>query len=142
MAVATEPLVVLRLDSVSVRGQDVDILRNVSWSIARGEHWALLGANGSGKTSLLHTLCAYLFPSEGTVDVLGHRFGQHDWRELRKCIGIVSSSLHARIHGSEEALYTVLSGKLAMLGHWGRADERDLDRAREWLAVVEASHLA
>src|SRR5215475_11983100 len=114
-----EAVPVLRIDSVSVRGDGVDILRDVSWTISRGEHWTLLGANGSGKTSLLNTLCAYLFPSEGTVDVLGHRFGRYDWRELRKRIGIVSSSLHARIHGSEAAVHTVLSGKAAVLGHWG-----------------------
>lgn len=133
---------VLRLDSVSVRGQDVDVLRNVSWSIARGEHWALLGANGSGKTSLLNTLAAYLHPSEGTVDVLGHRFGRYDWRELRKRIGIVSSSLHARIHGSEAAVLTVLSGKAAVLGHWGDEGESDRARALQLLAAVEAAHVA
>jgi iron complex transport system ATP-binding protein len=136
-----EAVPILRLDSVSVRGQGVDILRRVSWTIARGEQWALLGANGSGKTSLLNTLCAYLFPSEGTVDVLGHRFGRYDWRELRKRIGIVSSSLHARIHGSEESLRTVLSGKEAMLGHWGEEADSVRARAQGLLSLVEASHL-
>jgi iron complex transport system ATP-binding protein len=142
MTLATESPPVLRLDSVSVRGQDVDVLRDVSWSIARGEHWALLGANGSGKTTLLNTLTAYVHPTRGTVDVLGHRFGRYDWRELRKRIGIVSSSLHARIHGSEDALRTVLSGKAAMLGHWGEETEPELLRARELLGVVEVSHVA
>jgi iron complex transport system ATP-binding protein len=142
MASVSEPVPVLRLDSVSVRGTDVDILRAVSWTIARGEHWALLGANGSGKTSLLNTLCAYLHPTDGTVEVLGHRFGRYDWRELRKRIGIVSSSLHARVHGSEDAVKTVLSGKAAVLGHWGPTDDADLARAGELLATVEASHVA
>jgi iron complex transport system ATP-binding protein len=142
MPLDPEPVPVLHLESVSVRGQDVDILRDVSWTIARGEQWALLGANGSGKTSLLATLCAYLFPSEGTVEVLGHRFGRYDWRELRKRIGIVSSSLYARIQGFEAAVHTVLSGKSAMLGHWGHADESDLARAGEWLAAVEVAHVA
>jgi iron complex transport system ATP-binding protein len=142
MAADPEDIPVLCLDSVSVRGDGVDILHDVSWTIGRGEHWALLGANGSGKTSLLNTLCAYLFPSQGTVDVLGHRFGRYDWRALRKCIGIVSSSLHARIHGSEVSVRTVLSGKKAMLGHWGDEDASDLARAHELLAVVDASHVA
>jgi iron complex transport system ATP-binding protein len=142
MTVATETAPVLHLDCVSVRGQDVDILRDVSWSIARGQHWALLGANGSGKTTLLNMLCAYVHPTTGTFDVLGQRFGRYDWRELRKCIGIVSSSLHARIHGYEDALRTVLSGKAAMLGHWGEQNEVELVRARELLTLVDVPHVA
>ena len=39
------------------------ILDGVSWRVERGEHWVILGANGSGKTSLLSALTAYLTPS-------------------------------------------------------------------------------
>ena len=48
------------------------------------EHWVILGANGSGKTSLLSALTAYLTPSAGSVEVLGATYGHTDWRELRK----------------------------------------------------------
>ncbi len=30
------------------------ILKNINWSVHRGEHWAIIGLNGSGKTSLLN----------------------------------------------------------------------------------------
>ena len=75
-----------------VRGAET-ILDDVSWRVERGEHWVILGANGSGKTSLLSALTAYLTPSAGRVEVLGSAYGKTDWRELRKHVGLVSSSI-------------------------------------------------
>ena len=49
----------------------------------RGEHWVILGANGSGKTSLLSSLTGYLSPTGGSISVLGQTFGESDWRDLR-----------------------------------------------------------
>jgi ABC-type molybdenum transport system ATPase subunit/photorepair protein PhrA len=37
----------------------VDILRDIRWEVKRGEHWAVLGANGAGKSSLLSIVAAY-----------------------------------------------------------------------------------
>ena len=42
----------------------------MDWRIRRGQHWVILGANGSGKTSLLSALTGYLTPSAGRVEVL------------------------------------------------------------------------
>ena len=53
----------------------------------------LQGDNASGKTSLLSALTAYLSPTSGTIEVLGERYGESDWRELRKHVGLVSSSI-------------------------------------------------
>ena len=43
--------------------RDAVILREVNWRVERGQHWVILGANGSGKTSLLSALTGYLMPS-------------------------------------------------------------------------------
>ncbi len=62
---------VLRVEGLRiVRGKDT-ILDGIDWQVERGQHWVILGANGSGKTSLLSALTAYLTPSSGTVEVLG-----------------------------------------------------------------------
>jgi len=54
------------------------ILHDVSWRVRRGEHWVILGANGSGKTSLLSALTGYLMPTAGEVCLLGEIYGQSD----------------------------------------------------------------
>ena len=123
------------------RGQTV-ILDDLSWRVHRGEHWVILGPNGSGKTSLLSALTAYLTPSAGTVEALGERFGECDWRELRKSIGIVSSSVRQRMAEEEPALETVVSGKYAMIDFWGRMTPRDRREATKILRQTECLYLA
>lgn len=124
-----------------VRGGEV-ILDDVSWSVARGEHWVILGANGSGKTSLLSALTAYLTPTAGTVEVLGAAYGRADWRELRKHVGLVSSSVRQMIGQGATALEIVVSGKDATLNFWGRMKPADRGRGLRILRQVEGHKLA
>src|SRR5439155_456836 len=105
----------------------------------RGQHWAILGANGSGKTSLLSALAGYLTPTTGDILVLGRRYGQSDWRELRKQIGLVSSSIRQMMAESEPALETVASGRQAMIDLWGRVTRADRARAMRILKRIECA---
>ena len=59
------------------------ILHEVSIVLGGGERWAVLGPNGSGKTSLVRLFAGHSYPSEGTLEVLGERFGRTDLRLLR-----------------------------------------------------------
>jgi ABC-2 type transport system ATP-binding protein len=49
-----------------------EAVRSVSFSVARGELFALLGTNGAGKTSTLELLEGLARPTDGTIRVLGH----------------------------------------------------------------------
>ncbi len=118
------------------------ILHDVNWRVQSGEHWVILGANGSGKTSLLSTLSGYLMPTSGEVSVLGEVYGESDWRELRKKIGLVSSSVRQMMADDEPALETIASGKYAMIDFWGRLSGFDKARALRLLRQVECEYLA
>ena len=118
------------------------ILDRVEWRVDRGQHWVILGANGSGKTSLLSALTGYLMPSAGLISVLGQRFGRTDWRDLRRQIGLVSSALRQRMADEEPALESVVSGRYAMIDYWGKITAADRKRALYILRQVECAHLA
>ena len=133
---------ILHIRNLRVQRGETVILDNVSWRVQRGEHWAILGANGSGKTSLLSALTAYLTPTGGTIDVLGERYGGSDWRELRKCIGLVSSSVRQMMAEDEPALDTVVSGKYAVIDYATEVSDTDRGRAAKILKSIECSHLA
>jgi iron complex transport system ATP-binding protein len=59
------------------------ILGPLDLEIATGEHWVLLGPNGSGKTTALTLIGARRQPSGGVVEILGSRLGRVDVRQLR-----------------------------------------------------------
>jgi len=132
---------ILRLAGVRIERAGTVIVDGVDWTIEKGQHWAMLGANGSGKTSLLSAVMGYLPATAGHIEVLGERYGEADWREMRRRIGVVSTALAPMLEGGEAALKTVLSGKAAMLGYYGPADEVDVERARQILGQMEAAHL-
>ena len=134
-------------DILSVAGlrivrDGVVILDDVNWRVQRGEHWVMLGANGSGKTSLLSALTGYLMPTSGEISVLGETYGESDWRELRKKIGLVSSSVRQMMADGEPALETVASGKYAMIDFWGRVTRAEKAQALKLLRNVECEYLA
>ena len=133
---------VLEVSNLGIRRGTVVILDRLSWRVERGQHWVILGANGSGKTSLLSALTGYLTPSAGDITLLGHRYGHTDWRQLRKRVGLVSSSVRQMMPESEPALETIVSGRNAMIDFWGRITKADRARALRILKQIECAHLA
>ena len=122
--------------------RDAVILHEVNWRVERGQHWVILGANGSGKTSLLSVLTGYLMPSSGEICIGAARFGAADWREVRESVGLVSSSLGQRIEPEQTARDVVLSGREAQINFWGRVPPAVGRRAAGALRQVRAAHLA
>jgi len=118
------------------------ILHEVNWRVERGQHWVILGANGSGKTSLLSALTGYLMPSSGEIRIGAARFGAVDWREVRRSVGLVSSSLGHQIEPEQTARDVILSGREAQINFWGRVPVVEEKQAARVLRQVRASHLA
>ena len=133
---------ILSVTGLGITRDGARIIDSITWSVRKGEHWVILGANGSGKTSLLSALTGYLTPTTGEVEVLGQRYGASDWRELRRAIGIVSSSVRQMMHDNEPALDSVISGKFAMIDFRDKSSARDRARARRILRQIECGHLA
>ncbi len=123
------------------RGRTV-ILPGLDWTVARGEHWVILGANGSGKTTLLKALCGYLSPTGGDFALLGLRYGRCDWRELKLQLGVVTSAFALSIPPSEVALETVVSGKYAQLDLWHAGTRADRSAALRLLRSLGLAYLA
>ena len=135
------PGLILDLRDLRITRSGTVILNNICWSVRRGEHWVILGPNGSGKTSLLSALTGYLMPTSGTIDLLHHRYGRSDWRELRKRVGLVSSSIRQMMAEPEPALETVVSGKYAEIDLWRRVTPSERRAARRLLRQVECASL-
>ncbi len=129
----------LDIRNVSLQRNGNYILKNINWIVKPGEHWAVIGLNGSGKTSLLKMITGYLSPSKGEMSVLGKKFGRVDLRELRRSIGWVSSSLQESLHITDTAEEIVLSGKHASIGLYETPGEEDIEKAGILIEQFELS---
>jgi iron complex transport system ATP-binding protein len=135
--------VVAELGGASVRRYTTGqvILDDIDWTVRSGEHWALLGANGAGKTTVLRLIGALMHPTTGTVEVLGHRLGRVDMRELRAHIGLVSSA--QKVPQDATAHTVVLTGHTGTVQPlWRKYDSEVRDRAHALLAELEIKELA
>jgi iron complex transport system ATP-binding protein len=133
---------VLHVQDLCIRRGKTKILDSIEWRVQSGEHWVILGANGSGKTSLLSALTGYLTPTSGGMTVFGEVYGETDWRSLRSHIGLVSSSIRQLMPEHEPALISVASGRYAMIDFWGEPNRRDRKAAQSILRRIDCAHLA
>jgi len=133
---------VLEVRDLVIRRGNTHLIKGFSWKVQEGEHWVILGPNGCGKTSLFAALLGYLSPTAGDVFVLGEEFGNSDWPEWRKKVGLVSSSVRQMMAEDEPAWITVASGKYAMIDFWGTPKKSDRAEAMRILRETEAEHLA
>lgn len=133
---------VVELEDVCFCRKEREILSDISWRIEPGVHWALLGANGSGKTSLLKILTGYEWPTFGTVRVLGERFGRCDIGRLRRLIGWVSSAMTQRLPAQDTALEVVASGLDASIGLYRNITDAEHQKAMSVLGHLRAEVIA
>lgn len=139
----------MRGDIISVEGvifqrKGRKILDGIDWNVFRGEHWVIVGLNGSGKTSLLKILTGYQWATKGSVHVLGNRFGKTNLPELRKTIGWVSSSLDEQLvsRAHDSALEVVLSGKYASIGLYEKVTNEEIEQAEDLLSQLNMDGFA
>lgn len=119
------------------------ILHEVSLVIRPGERWLVIGANGSGKTSLVRIAAMYEHPTRGSVSVLGETLGTTDVRTLRRQIGYVSASFASEIRPALTARDIVMTAKHAALEPWWHQyDDTDRIRAVECLHRLDVGDLA
>ena len=90
---------------------DVDVVEHLSLFVEEGAIFALMGGNGSGKTTTLHLLGGLLKPQKGTIEFFGRSLAKYKEKELRNGIlGVLPqdpTTLFVR-KTVEEDLYEVL----------------------------------
>jgi branched-chain amino acid transport system ATP-binding protein len=77
-------------EGLSVGYSGIPVVRNVSIEVHPGEVVTLLGRNGAGKTTILHTLAGIIPPISGKLDVCGSGAGIPFHRRVRRGLGLVT----------------------------------------------------
>ncbi|WP_216827823.1 ABC transporter ATP-binding protein [Alkalihalobacterium elongatum] len=134
---------VVYLDGVELKKWEKSIVSNINWEVKKGEHWILLGLNGSGKTSLLKMITGYEWPSKGVVTVLGNKYGSCNLQKVRTKIGWVSNALDDRYQArtNDTVLEVILTGKLASIGLYEEVTSEEIERAELIAQQFNIGHL-
>ncbi len=128
---------VVRLQDVTVRVGVAVLLDRVDVRVAIGEHTVVMGPNGAGKTTLMLLISAFRHPTSGTVDILGERLGRTDVRQLRRRIGLVSTSIDRLVESTLPAIDIVAAALHGVAWPWpGQLDAGDRERASAAVASV------
>jgi iron complex transport system ATP-binding protein len=140
----------LDLKNVNVARGDRVVLHQVNLSIRTGEHVAILGPNGCGKSTLILTMTCQIYPMpdrEMSVRIFGRE--RWDLTQLRKHFGVVGASLTGQeLPGERTAVTTgrdaVTAGFFSASTLWPNlhVTEEMRSRALEALERMEALHLA
>jgi molybdate transport system ATP-binding protein len=125
--------VLLRLSRVNLYVDYRPVLRNVDWQLRRGEHWAVHGANGAGKSSFLKLLYGDLSPAlGGTIERTGFPAGT-PITEWKRQVGYVSPELQSDYAVNVTVSDLVVSGRYASIGLVDEATAGDRRAANYWL---------
>jgi molybdate transport system ATP-binding protein len=137
---------IFSLDNVTLTMSKVDILKGIDWTVRKGEHWAVLGVNGSGKSSLFRVVAGELWPDidlSRTYCFDGSR--THSPIEAMERIRLVSPeqqdifySMGWLVSGQE----AVLAGKDNTPFLYRLADDREYSQVREFMASLGMDDLA
>ena len=105
------PALILR--DVTLIRDNTTIVHELNWEVHADQRWVVLGANGSGKTSLVSMASLYTHPSSGEIEILGERLGRTDVRVLRRSIGLASSTLRDQLRPDLTCADVVMTQKFA-----------------------------
>jgi iron complex transport system ATP-binding protein len=135
---------------VNVARADRVVLHDVNLTIRAGEHVAIMGPNGCGKSTLILTMTCQIYPI--VMPGMSVRiFGRERWdlTQLRRHFGVVSAGLFGNeLPGERTAVTTgldaVIAGFFSASTLWPNLHVTDemRERAAEAMARIEATHLA
>jgi iron complex transport system ATP-binding protein len=130
----------LSLQNLSAGYGPVPVLQGVDWSVRAGELWAVLGPNGTGKSTLLRGVLGGGPWARGGIRLLGRERGEWEARALAQRVAWVPQTFES-VEGFR-GLELVLMGRSPHLGLWGLTSARDEALARAVLEELGVAALA
>ena len=119
---------------LNIQIANTQVCKNLSLEFKHGENWAILGMNGCGKTTLLHTLAGLLPTLSGEINLNERPLNSLPRKEIAQQLGLLLQ--HQEDHFPGTVLESVLIGRHPHLKSWQWESEADLKIALNALALV------
>ncbi|WP_298772141.1 ATP-binding cassette domain-containing protein [uncultured Fibrobacter sp.] len=136
--IAQTSKILFDLKNVNVRFGDTTVLKNLNWTVRRGEHWVVMGENGAGKSTLLGMLTAdhpQIYNND--ITLLGMRPGKglNIWDHKAK-LGFFSPELALQYREDLNLSEVLCTGFTANLCKAENTTWEERAKARAWLEYL------
>jgi molybdate transport system ATP-binding protein len=131
----------IQIENAEVFLDRTKVLQGIHWQLRRGEHWAVLGGNGAGKTTFLKLIASDLYPAFGSRVARFELKADNTIWDLRRRIGCVSPLLQTHYREQVTGEEVVASGFFSSIGLMEKPFASQLRRARALLNEFGLSHL-
>lgn len=130
----------IELSGVSAGYGGIDVLRDLSLAVKRGDLCVILGPNGAGKSTLVKLISGALRPRAGRVTIGGQDLGGLDRQAIARRVAVVPQSVEVAFGFTVREVVTM--GRAPHQGAWMRASERDEAAVARAIEACELEALA
>lgn len=131
------PLLTARGLTIAIAGRN--ICHGLDLALSPGQRWAILGTNGCGKTTLLHTLAGFRPPAAGEILLGDKPMRSCSRKHIARHLGVLLQDSADPFPAT--VLETALTGRHPYYGIWEQESREDREIARTALRDMELSAL-
>ena len=128
----------VKFNNVCVSYNDKIIVKNINWTINKGQFWQLVGPNGSGKSTLLSLITGENPKAYGQdIYIFGKKKGSGEsiW-DLKKRIGYFSTTITELFSRNQTLEQLILSGYFDSIGLYNKPQAIQLHAVDQWLRII------
>lgn len=133
-------MISLRTYNLSIRIADKKISSQLNIDIKGGQIWGILGRNGIGKTTLLHTLAGLINAESGDIFINQNNIDDLSRKQIARQLGLLLQ--HTEDPFPSSVMETVLCGRHPHIANWQWESKNDLKIAQRALQMVEMDSMA
>ncbi len=134
---------IVKFDRVSVSYNGKVIVKDITWTVNKGEFWQLIGPNGSGKSTILSLITGDNTKAYGqSITIFDKKKGSGEsiW-DIKKRIGNFSTNLTELFKRNHTVNQMILSGFYDSIGLYQEPSDLQEQKVEEWLEIIKMKHL-
>lgn len=131
---------IINISDVQASYGSKKVLKGVSLNIQRNERWAIIGRNGTGKSTLIKLVAGLLTPNAGSISINGINLKRYSSKKRAQILAYVPQKPDGVIPYSVYDF--VMLGRYCFMGILGVPSEKDVDAVREAINICDIDTIA